>query len=90
MFECRKKKECLNHPQRCPSCHACADMMNPYPLFKDRDLVEVVRCKDCNQWKRNIGVTDSPNGHCFYHGIDSNGLDFCSYGEKREATDGPA
>ena len=48
------------------------------------DAVEVVRCKDCKQWRRNIGFTDSPNGHCFYHGIDANGLDFCSCGERRE------
>lgn len=48
------------------------------------DAVPVVRCKDCKQWRRNIGFTDSPNGHCFYHDIDTNGFDFCSYGERRE------
>ena len=47
------------------------------------DAVEVVRCKDCKQWRRNIGFTDNPNGHCFYHDIDTNGFDFCSYGERR-------
>jgi hypothetical protein len=46
------------------------------------DFVEVVRCKDCSQWKRNSGFSDSPNGHCFYHCIDANGNDFCSYGER--------
>lgn len=47
------------------------------------DAAEVVRCKDCWQWSRNVGVADSPNGHCFYHDIEMNGNDFCSYGERR-------
>ena len=46
----------------------------------------VVRCKDCQMWKRNIGITDSPNGHCFEHDICTNGHDFCSYGERKEVT----
>jgi hypothetical protein len=46
------------------------------------DVVEVVRCKDCISWQRNIGLVDSPNGHCFYLCMDTNQFDFCSYGEK--------
>ena len=46
------------------------------------DVESVVRCKDCQNWKRNVGLTDSPNGHCFEHDIDTNGRDFCSYGER--------
>ena len=48
------------------------------------DVAPVVRCKDCRHWKRNCGITDSPNGHCFEHDIDTNGCDFCSYGEPRK------
>lgn len=48
------------------------------------DVAEVVLCKDCDAWKRNVGIVDSPNGHCFEHDIDTNGQDFCSYGEARE------
>ena len=48
------------------------------------DVAEVVRCRDCVAWKRNVGIVDSPNGHCFEHDIDTNGQDFCSYGERRE------
>ena len=56
------------------------------------DVAPVVRCKGCQNWKRNVGFTDSPNGHCFEHDIDTNGKDFCSYGErmrqaKREKAD---
>lgn len=48
------------------------------------DAAPVVRCKDCQNWKRNVGLTDSPNGHCFEHDIDTNGRDFCSYGERKD------
>lgn len=48
------------------------------------DAVPVVRCRDCAAWKRNVGIADSPNGHCFEHDIDTNGQDFCRYGERRE------
>lgn len=44
------------------------------------DVVTVVRGKDCDAWKRNVGIVDSPNGHCFEHDIDTNGQDFCSWG----------
>jgi hypothetical protein len=47
------------------------------------DAVEVVRCKECKQWGRNGGIAESPNGHCFCHDIETNGHDFCSYGERR-------
>ena len=50
------------------------------------DVAEVVRCRDCNAWKRNVGIADSPNGHCFEHDIDTNGQDFCSYGVKKGET----
>lgn len=46
------------------------------------DVAPVVRCEDCQNWKRNVGLTDSPNGHCFEHDIDTNGRDFCSYGAR--------
>lgn len=52
------------------------------------DVAEVVRCKDCDAWKRNVGIADSPNGHCFEHDIDTNGQDFCSYGEYQTNTGG--
>lgn len=48
------------------------------------DVAPVARCEDCQNWKRNVGLTDSPNGHCFEHDIDTNGRDFCSYGERKD------
>ena len=54
------------------------------------DVAPVVRCEDCQNWKRNVGLTDSPNGHCFEHDIDTNGRDFCSYGERMRRRSGEA
>lgn len=51
------------------------------------DVVEVVRCKDCTSWQRHTGMAVSPNGFCFYHEIQSNGYDFCSYGERKEGAE---
>lgn len=48
------------------------------------DAVVVTRCKDCDAWKRNVSIVESQNGHCFEHDIDTNGQDFCSYGERRD------
>ena len=50
------------------------------------DVAEVVRCRNCAAWKRNVGIADSPNGHCFEHDIETNGQDFCSYGEYQTNT----
>lgn len=52
------------------------------------DVAQVVRCRDCAAWKRNVGIVDSPNGHCFEHDIDTNGQDFCSYGKYQTNTGG--
>lgn len=51
------------------------------------DVEKVVRCKDCTNWQRHTGMVVSPNGFCFYHEIQSNGYDFCSYGERKEGAE---
>lgn len=53
-------------------------------VFRDMpaaDVAEVVRCKDCKSWRRNVGIADSPNGHCFARDDETNGWDYCSDGE---------
>lgn len=54
-------------------------------LVEALGAVEVVRCKDCKLWRRNVGFTDSPNGHCFCIDMDTNQYDFCSFGERRDS-----
>nr|DAT38486.1 MAG TPA: hypothetical protein [Caudoviricetes sp.] len=60
------------------------DYLDDAPTINDAEIV--VRCRDCAAWKRNVGIVDSPNGHCFEHDIDTNGQDFCSYGVKKGET----
>ena len=66
----------------------CAKNLQSISDMPAADVAEVVRCKDCDAWKRNVGIADSPNGHCFEHDIDTNGQDFCSYGEYQTNTGG--
>ena len=46
------------------------------------DVVEVVRCKDCN----NADYAGCPKGRCYCmeHGTYFNSDDYCSYGENQE------
>lgn len=56
------------------------------------DVVEVVRCKDCRYWEE-IGIdpiTDYTFGYCRHYqwqdeenSRETNGQDFCSYGERK-------
>ena len=61
-------------------CGNCAVLVAVKLLAKvpAADVAEVVHCKGCDAWKRNVGIADSPNEHCFEHDIDTNGQDFCS------------
>ncbi len=75
----------LNNPNKRKAFgHDAVEILAEVEFAPTVDAVEVVRCKDCKQWCRNSGFADSPNGHCFYHDIDTNGCDFCSYGERKD------
>lgn len=82
--ECAKKYICKNQPDICGICISVSCVTNNYPCFVEKDLVEVVRCKDCIHWG---GVT-----YGFVcrklSGIETKicmGADhFCSYGERKE------
>ena len=53
---------------------------------KEFDAVPVVRCKDCEHWKRNVYV-NTECGLCnrlSFIGITMREDDFCSYGNKRK------
>lgn len=55
------------------------DYLDGAPTINDAEIV--VRCKDCKSWRRNGGIVDSPNGHCFERDDETNGGDYCSDGE---------
>ena len=48
-----------------------------------KDLVEVIRCKDCKYWQDNND--GYPHEECRWgHGETPDANDFCSYGERKE------
>lgn len=82
---CVKQNECANYGIECSECFALADVYNNYPCYKDKDLVEVIRCKYCEHRRDDedyVGghycVKRPSNGDCFCKDDD-----FCSYGERR-------
>lgn len=48
------------------------------------DEVEVVRCEKCKHWSKNSNLPIDTSGLCFYHRIDTEENDYCSYGKGRE------
>ena len=90
MLECYNKERCLNYPNLCPSCHATADMIWPYPLFKDKDVVMVVRCKDCRYCDKyypakEVGKEAMPAYKCLLDKQKRKADDFCSQGRKKDS-----
>lgn len=77
MQPCNRKNICYNYPKHCELCQATSDMVNCYPCFQDKDIVEVVRCKDCKFFISDICRHDFAMNFC-------RADDFCSYGERKE------
>ena len=79
----------INKPIYKGLCYA-RGIINDIPTA---DVVEVVRCKDCRYWEE-IGIdpiTDYTFGYCRHYqwqdeenSRETNGQDYCSYGERRE------
>lgn len=50
---------------------------------RSRDIIEVVRCKDCIYWQDNNG--GYPHEECRWgHDETPNEDDYCSYGERKD------
>ena len=83
-MNCNRKDICYNYPKHCELCQATSDMVNCYPCFQDKDIVGVVRCKDCKHrntpdckmWYQCVICGD-------YHHWERDEY-FCSYGERKE------
>lgn len=76
--ECAKKYICKNHPNICGICISVSCVTNKYPCFLEKDLVEVVRCKDCKFFISDICRHDFAMNFC-------RADDFCSYGERKDS-----
>lgn len=76
MAECGKKDTCKNYDKKCSECWSNSSIYDTHPCYMSKDLVEVVRCKDCI---RNRGI-----GCPFWDEAPYNKNDFCSYGTPKE------
>ena len=80
---CVKQSDCMNFRVKCSDCFETAGIGNQHPCYEHRDLVEVVRCKDCigkaHWYQSDYGYTI-----CGLSGlVVVEDKDFCSYGERR-------
>lgn len=51
----------------------------------EKDVVEVVRCKDCkhwHEWENGTGSCQRSENSCFWVGVDFD--DYCSFGERKD------
>lgn len=59
-----------------------------FDRFPTVDAVEVVRCKNCKKWMDFSNYKGWENrGFCFLHETNNSSDDFCSYGERKEASE---
>ena len=96
MQPCNRNDICYHYPKHCELCQATSDVVNTYPCFQDKDIVEVVRCKDCKFWTpmdngiswQNEGRTDGEcemlwKQHCAERHLTQQDH-FCGYGKTKE------
>ena len=53
-------------------------------IIDSKDLVPVVRCKDCENWQTDWNPSIPDRHYCAVMDSMMKADDFCSYGEKRE------
>ena len=73
-------KDCVTH-DTCPWLHdigSCPEYCN---LYRNRDIVRVVRCKDCVHMKEQFNARFC-NIWCMYNGMGDEG--FCNYGVRKD------
>jgi hypothetical protein len=51
-------------------------------LTKPHNYCEVVRCKDCKNWRESH--SEDEESYCYIDGRTTDSTDFCSWGERRE------
>ena len=51
-------------------------------LTKPHNYCEVVRCKDCKNWRESN--SEDEESYCYIDGRTTDSTDYCSWGERRE------
>lgn len=55
---CSREVLCKNFPNKCDICRATSDLIDNYHCYTSKDLVEVVRCKDCKHFQPCFVLTN--------------------------------
>lgn len=76
-------KDCLHYDICLPNSQAFGFKMKTCSKFKNKDIfVEVVRCKDCKYFGRDMGYGKHDcNKYEMPYCLET---DFCSYGERKD------
>ena len=80
--DCIVRNSCVNAGVRCSECYAGSDMYTPHPAYVSRDLVEVVRCRDCAHRVEDSKMCAHPKA-IGWDAIEPEDDDFCSYGIRK-------
>ncbi len=82
--QCKRKGECHNYPNQCDLCIISSDSVNPHPYFEDRDLVEVVRCRECVKRKTPDCAMYYECSKCGSQHTWESSNAFCSFGKRKD------
>ena len=86
--ECGKRETCRNYDVRCADCWATSNIYDTHPFYTTKDLVEVVRCKDCGFIKETkISINKRPLRSCTLYKKPCYDDDFCSRGVRKGEKD---
>lgn len=84
---------CQNHYEHCLKMHDFSGDSVAYDIraniqgLPTADVVEVVRCKDCQFFKRDTDYCKKRNkGYCYWDNTIKTRTHFCSYGARKEGT----
>ena len=71
-------------------CHTTLPLLkvaNKIRTIPTADVVEVVRCKDCEFYKPYYDPIEGFYGQCLVRECDIGETDYCSYGERKEGAE---
>ena len=72
-------------------CHTTLPLLkvaNKIKTIPTADVVEVVRCKDCQFFKRDTDYCKKRNkGYCYWDNTIKTRTHFCGYGKKKEGAE---
>ena len=64
----------------------CSKMISSWDVvhIPAADVVEVVRCKECRHWLKDVAGCTSDVGRCEFANYMVGAVGYCVYGERRE------